>query len=694
MSSLKQSIVIVNEFTVKTKGGGTRGGTPGEYVLRYMSRNGATEDLTPIRRDTEDFILRYMAREEAVEQAESVGDLKDKMRNIQGMGGVAFGYGDFSLSDTKLKFAARDIQKNFDAGKTVMKTVLSFSPEYLKERGIVTSDFEPRKAGDYRGNIDQMKLRMAIMNGLDKLGRSFDDMRYVGVIQVDTQHVHCHLAIVDRGTGRLAPDGSQKGKLTSSEKTTLRRGIDMYLDEKQVVKMMSANVEQDRQNTVCFVKKFTHKAMSNQGFTQFILSCLPDDKNLWRAGSNRKEMQKANAVVREYVEQLLNQPGSGYKEALADVDRYASSRTQSEGLTGEQYRTLYKRGQDKIIEQSMNSVYAVLKQVPQEAREVRTPMIDAMSMQYDEMAREATADPMIEFGFKLRSYKSRLDHHRKEREKYHEAVRNYEKQENADPSSRPLYEYFKIEEEYNAMLAAKYRYFLRFIPPDEEFQKGLDELLAMDKRIENVERMTEDSTVKRMKPENAEEYCKRVYDEEGGHYLISDPAVITDRLAQLRVRRDDARDEYTQKLKNNGLELNENNRISLHIEYDFDDTKALDLHHLMYDFPHDFAISTVNVDKFTAMASRRGNAFREAAAYLEATGQTNLISTFPVADIESQEQIAERFKSGEMFRSIRGEATGQRHEVRTVRSDYEHYVSQEQEIKNLIKNTLNTLQYE
>lgn len=692
--SLKQSIVIVNEFTVKTKNGGTRGGTPGDYVLRYMSRNGATEDLTPIRRDTENYILRYMARENAVDEASSVDDLKDRMRDIQGMGGVAFGYGDFSLSDTKLKAAARDIQKNFDAGKTVMKTVLSFSPEYLKERGIVSDDFLPQKAGDYRGNIDQMKLRMAIMNGLDKLGRSFDDMKYVGVIQVDTQHVHCHLAIVDRGKGRIASDGAQKGKLTSSEKTTLRRGIDMYLDEKQVVKMMCANVEQDRQNTVCFVKKFTHKAMSHQGFTQLVMSCLPEDKNLWRAGTNRKEMRKANSIVREYVMQLLEQPDSGYVEALADVDRYASSRTKAEGLTGEQYRTLYKRGQDKIIEQSMNSVYAVLKQIPDDDKNVRTPMINAMSMQYEEMAREASSDPAIEFSFRLRSYKNRLDHHRKEREKYHNAVRNYEKQENTDPSSRALYDYFKVEEEYNAMVAAKYRYFLRFIPPDEQFQQGLDDLLAMDKRVENVERMSEDSTVKRMKPESAEEYCKRVYDESGGHYLVTDPAVITDRLTQLRVRRDDMRDEYNQRLKNNGLTLGDGNRLEPYIEYAFADTKALDLHHLMYDFPHDFAISMDNVDKFNKMAERRSRAFHAAAQYLEATGQSDLISTFPVADIEQQEQIAERFKSGEVFRSIREESTGQRHEVKTVRSDYERYTDNEVAIKNLIKNTINTLQYE
>ena len=39
--SLKQNIVVVNEYTIKNNSGkgGSRGGSPGDYVLRYMARN-------------------------------------------------------------------------------------------------------------------------------------------------------------------------------------------------------------------------------------------------------------------------------------------------------------------------------------------------------------------------------------------------------------------------------------------------------------------------------------------------------------------------------------------------------------------------------------------------------------------------------------------------------------------------------
>ena len=82
--SLKQDIVIKNEFSCKTASGGTRGATLGNYVLDYMSRGGATEILTPVRlNDQQNYILNYMLREEATEAADSVSDIKQDFRDLQ-----------------------------------------------------------------------------------------------------------------------------------------------------------------------------------------------------------------------------------------------------------------------------------------------------------------------------------------------------------------------------------------------------------------------------------------------------------------------------------------------------------------------------------------------------------------------------------------------------------------------------------
>ncbi|MBO5435610.1 hypothetical protein J6A31_07440 [bacterium] len=695
--SLKQSVVIVNEFTTKTANGGTRGGTPGDYVLRYMSRDGATEDLTPVRHDTENFIMRYMAREEAVDNAVSVANLKADMRSIQGDGGVAFGYGDVSLSHKKLKLAAKDIQKNFDDGKTVLKTVLSFDEEYLRKYGIISPTFHLEQEGDYRGNIDQMKLRMAIMNGIDKMSKNYDDLQYIGVIQVDTKHVHCHLAMVDRGVGTLMPDGTQRGKITDKEKQELRRGIDMFLDEKQTVKMMSANVEHDRRNTVCFVKKYTHQAMNNRGFSQFLLACLPEDRSLWRASSNNKEMQKANSIVREYVHELLKQPDSGYDEALKRVDEYARSRVKNEGLDGKEYRELYKAGYNRIINDSMNSVYSVLRQIPEDEMVVRTPMMETMALSYEDMANEADTDPMIEFGFKLRSYKSRLDYHKKELHKYHAAVYDYERRERlgeADETSKPLYEFFKFEEEYNTMLLSKYQHFLSFIPPEDEYKQGFDDLMSYNDRIDNMMRMRADATMSRMTANHAEEYGLKVYNEFDGQYMVTNPSIIDEKIERMKNHFDDMKDAYKEKLMDYGLVLTDDNAIVKKEQYPFDEVKALDLHHLMYDFPYDFAISTDNVDRFINMADKRKNKFEKAKQYLLKTNQQHLIHNLPEDDIDAQSVIADRFKEDTTLHTKREVTAEKRKATKTVRIDYDFYIQQEEDIKKLIKNTVNTLQYD
>lgn len=695
--SLKQSVVVVNEYTVKTNSGGTRGGTPGDYVLRYMSRDGATEDLTPIRRDTENFITRYMAREDAVDEAISVPELKEQMRQIQGDGGVAFGYGDFSLSHKKLKQAAKDIQKNFDEGKTVMKTVLSFDEEYLKKYGIVDEDFELQQPGDYKGNIDQMKLRMAIMNGMEKLGRHYDDLQYIGVIQVDTKHVHCHLAMVDRGQGTVMPDGTQRGKITDKEKKDLRRGIDMFLDEKQTVKMMSASVDYDKRNTVCFVKKYTHKAMNERGFSQFLLACLPEDRTKWRADSNAKEMRKPNAMVREYVNQLLALPDSGYTESLRRVDEYARNRTKNEGLSGKEYRTLYRQGQERIIRESMNSVYRVLSEIPESELQMHTPMMDSMAMDYADMSNEAASDPMIEFGFKLRSYKSRLDHHKKEAHNYHDAVKEYEKQEESgdvNEASRALYEFLLVEEEYNDKLLAKYNHFLKFIPPSSEYMQGFEELIAYSRRMDNLRDMMNDSSMKMMTSQNAEDYGMKVYNERGGMYTVTSPQVLENRLNAMTNTFDTMREAYKVHLADYGLSLNDENQIENRPKYEFDEVKALDLHHLMYDFPYDIDVSIVNANAFVEMADRRYEAFQKAKEYLISTDQDDTLVNFPVDDIELMHQTAERFRDDPVIRTLREEPSAEKKESRTVRIDYDFYVRQEEEVKTVIKNTINSLQYE
>lgn len=664
---LKQSVVIVNEYTIKTGDkGGTRGGTPGDYVLRYMARVGATEDITPTKlQEFDTNLTKYIARERATNLFDDIPSMKQSMRNAQRYGGVAFGYGDVALSDARLKRVSKDIQSQFDAGKTVMKTVLSFDEEYLREHGLISKDFHCRKRGDFRGHIDQLKLRMAIMNGMEKLSRHYDDLQFVGVIQVDTKHVHCHLAMVDRGRGSLMPDGTQRGKLTEKEKLSIRRGVDMYLDAKQTVKMMSSSVVYDKRNALCYIKKRTHQMMAQQGFSQFLLACLPENRNLWRASTNRKEMRKANSLVRDYVVQLLEQPQSGYRDAMNSVIAYADYRRDREDLSSDEHAQLIRDGQERIVTECMNGVYAVVKQIPESERQVRTPMLEMMSQDYEDMASQAVNDPLIEFGFKLRSYASRLDFHRKEYHRFESYHEQYEQAETHTKDAEALDAYFQLEMRYNQMLMVKYQYFLSFLPPDEKMEEEFEALMEQKDRLRNLRMMSEDKAFQRMLPENAEEYGIRVYGQYGGRRVKAQPEVIATRIRNMGQDVFDQEQRFRKKLQDYGMDYNGSAVVRRKL-YPFEDVKALDLHHITYDFATDVPVSKPYLDEFVKMANERYDAFQKAKLYLEGTGQHTELESLPEQDVMVMKEYADRFGTTGILPSSR-KAGSQFRQSRTVR---------------------------
>lgn len=688
--SLKQSVVIVNEFTYKPNGSsGTRGDTPGEYVLRYMSRPNATEDVTPTRvREVDPAIQKYINRAKASNEEETIPKMKHAMRKAQKKGGVAFSNDDPSLSDEKLRQVSKFLQQDFDRGKTVMKTILSFEEDWLREHGILEEDFELKKKGDFRGHVDQLKLRMAVMAGLRRMGQDFDDLRYVGCIQVDTKHLHVHLAMVDHGVGNLCKDGTQRGKLTEANKRKLRRGMDEYLDRKQMVRAMSSSVMYDKRNALCYIKKFTHKTMAQQGLPQFLLACLPQDRRLWRASTHRKEMRKANAIVREFVVNLLESPESGYMEAVQDIQRYASYRKDREGLTEQDYRKLVRDGQEQLLTDCMNGVYAVLKQIPRSAFVVETPMMDVMSMDYEEMASQAVNSPLMEFGFKLRSYSSRLNHHRKEYHKYRDEYRNYEETPNKAEDSKPLGDYLRVERNYQAMLMTKYQYFLSFLPPDKEIEEEFEELMKRKTALAKLKAMKEDPSFNRMKPRAAYDYGVRVYQQVGGDKVKYAPKVFDLRIQALEMRIEAQERVFQEHLIDAGLYY-DGHGVTRKKLYAFDDVKALDLHHLGYDFPYDCRVSKINVDRFKEMANLRYQSFQEAKSYLVRSGQEAAVSLLPESDVVFMKQYADKLVGETNIQSIRPE-NGQMRRSVTVRLGRDYVTSME----NVVKSTVRSVQME
>ncbi|MFD2794657.1 relaxase MobL [Promicromonospora vindobonensis] len=680
---LKQDIVIVNEFSVPQPGGtGSRGATPGRYVERYMARAQATESLAPIQRlRTDDFVLRYMARESAVERAGlSRSTVKTQMRQAQAHGGVAFGYGSVSLSDEQLKTASKDLQQHFDSGKTVLKTVLSFDEAYLKKHGIVDQDFHCTERGAYRGHIDQMKLRMAIMHGLDRMSAGtsgFDDLRYVGVIQVDTKHVHCHLAMVDGGRGQVTKDGTQRGKLLDRHKSRLRRGVDAWLDQKQTVAHLSSAVGYERRNVTTFIKRWAHEQIRAESLPQFLLACLPADRRLWRAGSNDHRMRKANQLVTELVVEQLERPGSPLPEAMERIVDYANGRRESEDLSTDQWRMLVDRGRAQIMERAVNGIYQMLQAMPESELRVRTPMLEVMGMDYEQMAvlaadrqntDESAKDDLVSFGFRLRSYATRLQHHRDKAGVYRDLARQWEHAERvgvAAEDSRPLYDFYRFEEDYHRRVMSKYQHFLPFVGDAGQWYEQQQHVAAYGRRLLSLMALRADASLRRMKdPEQAERLGRTIYDQPGGRHLTAGKngrAVLDQRIRTMKQVYDERLEHLRADLAASGLVLRvgraieDNGRtpkaggtdgvstdlgVVVGAAHEFDEVKALDLHHLGYDFVSNVEVGPKACRDFVAATRERRRLLLAAVAYLDDSGQSEAISDLPVDDVAVMTRVA------------------------------------------------------
>lgn len=789
MVTLKQSIIVVNEYTIKTdteKTGGTRGGSPGAYVTRYMARELATEPIAPVQRaNLDNFVTKYMARADAVESMltdhrigeasiagadrtsgydaptlagrrlqrsarramekmrravsgagrEQVGpaELKSEFAAAQGDGGVAFGHNGVSLSHERLHGDAKQIQELFDTGHTVMKTVLSFDHDYLLEQGLVPASMEldpstgAARRGSYRGQLDQLKLRLAVMEGLTRMCRvgDFDDLKYVGVIQVDTAHVHVHLAMADAGNGRRAGDGTQKGKLTAREMGLLRSGLHSSLDRHRKVQHLSSAVGYQRRSVSAFVRRWAYESLSVSARAQFVLACLPADRALWRASTNSKEMAKANRLVRELVEDNLGQPGSPMPEALMQIHQYAAQRRAKEGLSRAEHDRLVADGRERIVQQAMNGVYSVLSAVADDELSVQTPMMLSMSEDLGQLVEQISAEQLDatasgrqvrmsagHFALRLRAYTERLDRHSTLREQMLLKARSWEDAAavgRTAPGSEAMHRFYLTEADYHGRCVSKYQHYLdmggaRFSEWSQQWQN----VEAYGRKLTGLRALRADKSIPKMNDADAAEKVGReLYGQGGGGRLAqkgpegkAGRAIIDGRLELMTRRYSTMVDELVESWRTSGsairvatvepgaatvagqmllsgglphgpaLDIHEPGAhvvVSALPEHTFELVKGVDMHELGLDWNKDQKVGPRTAARFANVAQSRNDVVEAAEEWMIASGQSSDVAAElgeAMSDIGSMREHAARIRSSGRLPSLLASAADKTRRLR------------------------------
>ena len=181
-----------------------------------------------------------------------------------------------------------------------------------------------------------------------------------------------------------------------------------------------------------------------------------------------------------------------------------------------------------------------------------------------------------------------------------------------------------------------------------------------EKRMVNLERMMNDKSMRKMNPDNAEVFGFSTYGQRGGHYVAEkNTGVLRTRLGIMQDKFDKNMDDLNEDLFDAGFKLVQEDdgfHLKPKLPYDFEDVKALDLHHLDYDFFYDADVSVGNVSKFVTTANERYELFKPVEEYLVRTDQEAQLEDFAVYDINKMKQYADDMKLKPVLKSKISEA--------------------------------------
>lgn len=196
-------VVVMSQFNIN----GSRGKDAGAFVSDYVSRDSATMTST--------------AYVPPMGQPIEHGD------------GVAFTLENSHLRRRDVLDTADHIQALHETGvRAIQQLVLSFDHEYLVEQNLVPEDTKIIKKGDYKGVVDDVRLRHAVSHGLQRMidEEGYREGKMIACIQSDTRHLHVHAVVYEDADEIARKRGKEeKGVIKQSSFNSLTHDVDRHL---------------------------------------------------------------------------------------------------------------------------------------------------------------------------------------------------------------------------------------------------------------------------------------------------------------------------------------------------------------------------------------------------------------------------------------------------------------------------------
>lgn len=208
MQKRSHDIVIKTQFNIH----GSRGKSVGNFISGYVTRNAAT-----------DASLAWIP---PVDRSPVQGD------------GVAFTLDATAISRNETLALADHVEELFQRGdRAIQQMVISFSPDYLMESGVVPEDVDILQKGAYRYRYDDVRLRHAVQTGIHAMceHEKYCNPQMAAAIQSDTMHLHVHAVVWEDGIRYSRRRGKEeKGVIRGSSlgrcSSQIRRSLESTRD--------------------------------------------------------------------------------------------------------------------------------------------------------------------------------------------------------------------------------------------------------------------------------------------------------------------------------------------------------------------------------------------------------------------------------------------------------------------------------
>lgn len=225
---MSEAIILRNQFVnQKTPSKGSGGGSIRKFVMDYMLRPGAVEPVvTDLKRNQE--VLDKLSQLKAPHDSQALSYLNKQLK----YDGVGFSLDSVAMSRDEMKEMARAAQAAYNRGATIKQTVISFDTQWLKDHGVLSPEVElPVKRGDLRGQLDSLRLRHAVTDGVKAMldQTTMHNPQMAAAIQTDTAHVHVHLCIWDQDP-KVKDD---RGKLNTTQREACINQIESSIEQSQ-----------------------------------------------------------------------------------------------------------------------------------------------------------------------------------------------------------------------------------------------------------------------------------------------------------------------------------------------------------------------------------------------------------------------------------------------------------------------------